>query len=141
MAMVWTRKSIEALLVPIEGGCRVFPRTRKDGWCRVFHEGSSREVAHLLWELTYGPIPDGHRLKRRCGNKTCANIHGSLHVYLEPFSGNYLASSHPYSVPTPEAAIERDAMLAVVAERIRTWEALRAEHPERFHERIRDSER
>jgi hypothetical protein len=40
----------------------------------------SPALAHrVAWELSYGPIPEGVRVRQRCGNRLCCN---RAHLFL-----------------------------------------------------------
>lgn len=51
------------------------------GYAVLMVNGVERPVAQVVWELTRGPIPARHFVRRTCGRRACI---APEHLYVEP---------------------------------------------------------
>lgn len=46
-----------------------YGHTTKKGYHRIYYEGRNQLAHDVVWERVHGPIPDGHRVHHRDGDK------------------------------------------------------------------------
>lgn len=110
---------LERLSVPGPGGCRLwignclpkgYPLVGKGG------NGSGNMYAHrAAYELAYGPIPEGHAVHHRCGNRACINPahleavsraeHDALHAKPTCRQGHAMMADNVYIRPDNGARV------------------------------------
>lgn len=67
---------IEAATELIDTGyvtpCRIWTRSKtKEGYGRIKLEGAVRYVHRVVWQITRGPIPEGHVIDHLCRQESC----------------------------------------------------------------------
>jgi hypothetical protein len=59
----------------LEGPCHIFRgKSERTGYGQVWVEGRMKDVHRYVWELAYGPIPDGMVMDHQCRVRRCCNV-------------------------------------------------------------------
>ena len=75
------------------GGCIVWTKRKTAaGYGQIRHEGRSRAVHRLAWEIERGIPPSGMMVNHVCGNRACFNLD---HLELQCHVGNSAYLTHP----------------------------------------------
>ena len=75
-----------------EGGCIVWTKRKTAaGYGQIRHEGRSRAVHRLAWEIERGVPPSGMVINHICGNRACFNLD---HLELQGHTGNSAYLTH-----------------------------------------------
>lgn len=88
------------------GDCYLWKRATANGHPCIRHEGRNQLVRRTLWVSAHGPIPAGHIVRAKCGDKLCIN---PAHTELTTFArlGKELGALGIMSGPIRSAAIQR----------------------------------
>lgn len=82
---LWVIKKLLDRITPVLvvaplGECWVWvARTNRNGYGRMYHEGSEKMAHRLCYEAFVGPIPEGYILDHLCRTRCCINP-----AHLEP---------------------------------------------------------
>lgn len=66
-------------------GCRNWLRGTTGGYGEVRWQGRDHPVHRLVWELTFGPIPETQDVLHRCDNRRCCEL---FHLFLGTLQDN-----------------------------------------------------
>ena len=65
---------LQASTIRDDNGCLVWQRSTEDGYGRFSYMGQHRSVHRVVWEESYGPVPDDLVIDHRCHNRACCEV-------------------------------------------------------------------
>lgn len=117
--------------IPLDDACMEWPRGRhKRGYGKIWHDGERKKTHQLAYELTKGPIPEGHGVLHKCDNPPCFRpdhlFTGTQedNVRDAVSKGRWSTHTLPASIPRPKG--ERNANSVLTENLVREIRALHA---------------